>query len=238
MMTKNEILIKSSKFHDGMYTVHGVLTSPVPTKIAYDFLLDVGNSHNVYRNITGSDLWLTENGEKRLTQVLQLYSNVTLVPSSVREYCRIDCSTPDHFEKILNGQTAATWQLGAKFSVYDVPRSDVLVAVCLQYCGWNFLFFAGTFPVVLDVIEEHDNQTLEFNLIESKFMKYMKGYWQVTEADSGLCKIDHTLSVKPVLVPPGMIGSFTRRIFAKQVTQILQDLQMALEESTDRADSV
>lgn len=148
-----------------MYTVQGVLETPTTADAAYNVLLDIGNSHNVYRNITDSSVWYTDNGDKRLT----------------------------------------------------------------EHCGWNFLMFAGTFPVVLDVEEEHDDRLLEFNMVECNFMKEMRGRWKVCETPGGGCLIDHVLSVKPVVVPPAMIGAFTKRIFAKQVRQILQDLVEELE---------
>ncbi|GMH39611.1 hypothetical protein BSKO_07509 [Bryopsis sp. KO-2023] len=154
------ISIKSSQFSEGMYTVRGILETSTPADAAYNILLDIGNSHNVYRNISDSNVWFTEDGDKRLT----------------------------------------------------------------EHCGWNFLMFAGTFPVILDVEEEHRDRLLEFNMVECNFMKDMKGRWEVSEKQDGGCIIDHTLSVRPVVVPPAMIGAFTKRIFAKQVKQILEDL--------------
>lgn len=83
--------------------------------------------------------------------------------------------------------------------------------------------------MVLDVTEEHIRRTLDFSMIQCMFMKEMKGHWKVHEAENGGCIIDHTLSVKPVMVPPAMIGSFTKKIFSKQVIQILEDLDKALD---------
>lgn len=85
--------------------------------------------------------------------------------------------------------------------------------------------------MVLDVTEGLANRTLDFNMIKCKFMKEMKGHWEVHGAENGGCTIDHTLSVKPVMVPPSMIGSFTKKIFSKQVVQILEDLDQELKKS-------
>lgn len=58
-----------SNFEDGLYTVRGLLESSVSADDAYNILLDIGNSHNVYRNIAESEVWVTDDGEKRLTEV-------------------------------------------------------------------------------------------------------------------------------------------------------------------------
>lgn len=63
------ISIVDSSFEGGLYTVRGLLASTASADEAYNILLDIGNSHNVYRNITKSEVWFTEDGDKRLTEV-------------------------------------------------------------------------------------------------------------------------------------------------------------------------
>lgn len=46
---------------------------------------------------------------------------------------------------------------------------------------------------------------------------------------SGGSHIQYVLKVTPMVAPPAAMGSYTRRIFEKQVLQIMQDLDSALQ---------
>lgn len=93
-----------------------------------------------------------------------------------------------------------------------------------QVCRWEFLVFSGKFPLELTVSEDPGSRKLVFKLASSPFMRTFKGTWQVSEKPGGGCIINHVMAVTPTLSPPRPLGFYTRRIFERQVANILEDL--------------
>ncbi|BDA47163.1 hypothetical protein COCOBI_10-0080 [Coccomyxa sp. Obi] len=98
----------------------------------------------------------------------------------------------------------------------------------LQVCRWEFLVFSGTFETKLTVEENLPSGTVVFHLVSSSFMKQFEGRWQVSELADGSCKVEHRLSVEPVLAPPQAFAGYTQKIFVRQVERLLQDLSREL----------
>lgn len=88
--------------------------------------------------------------------------------------------------------------------------------------------FRGSFIIVTSVDEQPECKAVDFSLVESKFMRAFQGSWNVEEAPAGGCKVVHTLQVTPLLSPPPVFANYTSKIFIKQVTGIMEDLQQAL----------
>jgi len=63
-----------------------------------------------------------------------------------------------------------------------------------------------------------------------KFMRAFQGSWNIQEMPGGGCKVEHTLQVTPLISPPPAFAGYTSRIFIKQVTGIMEDLQQALKQ--------
>ena len=99
-----------------------------------------------------------------------------------------------------------------------------------QECTWKFLMFRGSFKIVLNVDEQPATREVEFSLLESKFMRAFQGSWNIQEMPGGGCKVEHTLQVTPLISPPPAFAGYTSRIFIKQVTGIMEDLQQALKQ--------
>lgn len=51
---------------------------------------------------------------------------------------------------------------------------------------------------------------------------------QVSELADGSCKVEHRLSVEPVLAPPQAFAGYTQKIFVRQVERLLEDLSREL----------
>eukprot|EP00892_Ulva_mutabilis_P008030 jgi/Ulvmu1/559/UM001_0567.1 len=105
---------------------------------------------------------------------------------------------------------------------------DGKLEVC-QECTWKFLMFRGSFNIVLTVDEKPATQDVDFSLVESKFMRAFQGSWNIQEAAGGGCMVEHTLQVTPLLSPPPAFSGYTSKIFIKQVTGIMEDLQQAMQ---------
>lgn len=52
---------------------------------------------------------------------------------------------------------------------------------------------------------------------------------QLQSLDHGGCKVEHRLTVAPSIKPPPFMTDYTQRIFVKQVSSILRDLEQELE---------
>ena len=93
--------------------------------------------------------------------------------------------------------------------------------VLTQDCRWKFLVFSGSFQTSFDVLEDIPGMELLFRQREAGFLRDFTGLWKVTPLDGARCVVTHKMTVRPALSPPAFAG----RIFAKQVEDILQDLQ-------------
>ncbi len=51
---------------------------------------------------------------------------------------------------------------------------------------------------------------------------------QVSALANGSCKVEHRLSVEPVLAPPQAFAGYTQKIFVRQVERLLEDLSREL----------
>lgn len=88
--------------------------------------------------------------------------------------------------------------------------------------------FRGSFNIITCVEEQPEDKSVAFSLVESKFMRAFQGSWSVEELPGGGCKVMHTLQVTPLVSPPPSFASYTSKIFIKQVTGIMEDLQQAM----------
>lgn len=88
--------------------------------------------------------------------------------------------------------------------------------------------FRGSFSIVTAVDEQPESKAVDFSLVDSKFMRAFQGSWSVKEGPEGGCKVEHTLQVTPLLSPPPAFANYTSKIFVKQVTGIMEDLQQAM----------
>ena len=93
--------------------------------------------------------------------------------------------------------------------------------VLTQDCRWQFLVFSGSFQTSFDVLEDIPGMELLFRQRQAGFLRDFTGLWKVTPLDGARCVVTHKMTVRPALSPPAFAG----RIFAKQVEDILQDLQ-------------
>jgi len=120
----------------------------------------------------------------------------------------------------------------------DQPDGSIRLA---QNCRWRFLFFSGSFPVELEVCEDRDTRSFTFkDMKQGGLMKKMEGSWTVGPSKAipgGVC-VEHTLTVKMALVAPPPFGKYTKKIFASQVTEIMTDLQIALEAESSAASPI
>ncbi|KAK9905740.1 hypothetical protein WJX75_005449 [Coccomyxa subellipsoidea] len=85
-----------------------------------------------------------------------------------------------------------------------------------QLCRWEFLVFSGNFETELTVEEDLPNGSVVFRLVTSSFMRQFEGRWQVSELENGSCRVEHQLSVEPVLAPPQAFAGYTQKIFMRQ----------------------
>lgn len=118
-------------------------------------------------------------------------------------------------------------------AITDVDRTDCADGSILlkQNCRWSFLVFSGSMPVSLRVREQPAQLTFSFSDESvSGFIQQMAGSWAVTpsQAIAGGVRVKYTMAVKMALQPPPQFGKYTTRIFYKQVTEILEDLQAEL----------
>ncbi|KAK9824396.1 hypothetical protein WJX72_009979 [[Myrmecia] bisecta] len=95
----------------------------------------------------------------------------------------------------------------------------------LQLCRWEFLIFSGTFKTLLSVAEDPVAGRLVFSLVNSSFMRDFEGRWQITPLDGGGCSIEHNLTVAPVVAPPETFAGYAQKIFMRQVSRVMEDLQ-------------
>ena len=51
---------------------------------------------------------------------------------------------------------------------------------------------------------------------------------QVQELPGGGCRVEHRLSVQPVMAPPDAFSGYTQKIFERQMEQLLRDLGQEL----------
>lgn len=51
---------------------------------------------------------------------------------------------------------------------------------------------------------------------------------QVSELMDRSCRVEHQLSVEPVLAPPQAFAGYTQKIFVRQVERLLEDLSQEL----------
>mmetsp|Transcript_24679 Transcript_24679/g.68672 ORF Transcript_24679/g.68672 Transcript_24679/m.68672 type:complete len:247 (-) Transcript_24679:1196-1936(-) len=98
----------------------------------------------------------------------------------------------------------------------------------LQKCRWKFLMFSGTFNAVLSVREVPEQKVLLFELVSSSFMREFEGRWKVVKNEMGNAVVEHSLTVKPTMLPPPGMGGYTRKIFVEQEMQVLEDLKAEL----------
>ena len=59
-------------------------------------------------------------------------------------------------------------------------------------------------------------------------MRDVKLLLQLHSLSKGGCKVEHRLTVEPVISPPPFMTNYTQRIFVKQVASILDDLEQEL----------
>lgn len=121
-------------------------------------------------------------------------------------------------------------------AIKDVERIDCEDGSILlnQNCYWSFLVFSGSMPVSLRVREDPSQLTFYFSDESvSGFIQSMSGSWAVSPSHTiagGVC-VKYTMAVKMALLPPPPFGKYTQKIFFKQVTEILEDLQAELHAS-------
>ena len=96
-----------------------------------------------------------------------------------------------------------------------------------QLCEWRFLVFRGCFEMLVTVTEDPSSHTVDFSLVESKFMRDFMGRWQVRPVSKRACEVTYTLEVQPSLAPPPPFASYTSKIFVKQAEKVLEDLAQA-----------
>lgn len=115
----------------------------------------------------------------------------------------------------------------------NMKVDDCGESVLVQTCQWTFGPFSGTFLTSMRVEERSEQMELSFVLKESSFMQDFEGKWKVTpavlsgsdpECWTQACIIDHQLSVKPSVVPPGPFAEMMQGVFVTQVTRIMDDL--------------
>jgi hypothetical protein len=97
-----------------------------------------------------------------------------------------------------------------------------------QDCEWKFLVFSGTFGAELRVNEDRVRNEITFNLVKSSFMNAFVGQWLITPIASGGSLIEHRLTVQPQVSPPAFMSGYTQKIFVRQVTNIMGDLEQEL----------
>jgi ribosome-associated toxin RatA of RatAB toxin-antitoxin module len=104
----------------------------------------------------------------------------------------------------------------------------------VQSAKWKFLLFAGAFKLVVDVTKHTEGNvpTVEFHLVQSKFMRYFKGRWAIEALSTSTCRVTYTLEVEPTLSPPPALASYTAKIFVRQAQAVLEDLEAELRRRT------
>lgn len=98
-----------------------------------------------------------------------------------------------------------------------------------QHCTWAFLIFEGSFKMVVSVDLQPAARSLNFGLVESKFMKYLQGRWEVEDTGDNSCRVVYVLEIIPTLSPPAALSWYTSKIFVRQAETVLGDLEAELE---------
>ena len=88
--------------------------------------------------------------------------------------------------------------------------------------------FKGQFEVLFDVVEDPLQHTVQFSLLESKFLKSFAGSWCVEPLGPRKCKVTYKSEVQPNHAPPRAFGFRPGKILVRQTRSILCDLARAV----------
>jgi len=113
----------------------------------------------------------------------------------------------------------------------EVERVSPSLARLRQTCEWRFLVFRGKFMTALTAAEASEKRRLVCTMAADGaasgggFLKQFEARWEVHEREGGGCRVRHRLTIQMAMaMPAGFAGSYTMRIFQKQVKALLSDL--------------